>query len=361
MAILTCMKLVHRQQRVNQQQTAERPSKRQKQSGVWTYYMAADNGEGAQCLLCLESNSQFTVKCLNGSTSGQWKHLKAKHTIKQPDRTQRNIDELFQRQVIFDNDRFNVLLAEWVAGDDQAFTSVESPFFKKLISYLNASASIWHSAYSELKEYLKICNTCQLFSPPGRPRYHHHVVDKQFRLNHILLDFIHVETRHSGEELANHLDKCLTGKLEKLWTMEGLDFDHKQNHDRCLAHIMNIAIQSALAALCCQPTNDGTDDESVPACLKKLGRCLKSTRMPPQKMDHLLRLRDGCANTLTYSPNLLTDDEWSYLGRIKVLLEEFEEATKFISIQQYPTINIVIPAYNFLMDSLERFISEESG
>ncbi|KAI8086317.1 uncharacterized protein BX664DRAFT_359857 [Halteromyces radiatus] len=112
--------------------TTERPSKRQKQSGVWTYYMAVDNGEGGSI--------QCMVKCLNGSTSGQWKHLKAKHTSvynelkKQPDRTQRNIDELFQR--------FNVLLAEWVGGDDQAFTSVECPFFKKMISYLNASASI---------------------------------------------------------------------------------------------------------------------------------------------------------------------------------------------------------------------------
>ncbi|KAI8099238.1 uncharacterized protein BX664DRAFT_310231 [Halteromyces radiatus] len=50
---------------------------------------------------------------------------------KQPNRAQRNIDELFQRQIVFDNDRFNVLSAEWVADDDQAFTSVESPFFQE--------------------------------------------------------------------------------------------------------------------------------------------------------------------------------------------------------------------------------------
>jgi hypothetical protein len=36
-----------------------------------------------------------------------------------------------------------------------------------------------------------------------------HFVDNNFKINHLLLDFIHVEHRHFGEQLAFHLDKSL--------------------------------------------------------------------------------------------------------------------------------------------------------
>jgi hypothetical protein len=34
--------------------------------------------------------------------------------------------------------------------------------------------------------------------------------------------------------------------------------------------------------------------------------------------------------------------------------------TKFISADTYPTMNLVIPAYNFLMDELEKFMDVET-
>jgi hypothetical protein len=37
-----------------------------------------------------------------------------------------------------------------------------------------------------------------------------HFVDKHFKINHLLLDFIYVEQKHSGEQLSLHLDKSLT-------------------------------------------------------------------------------------------------------------------------------------------------------
>lgn len=59
-------------------------------------------------------------------------------------------------------------------------------------------------------------------------------------------------------------------ELEVRWLAEGIDFDHKKHHVRCLAHVMNLAIQSALSTLCCTPTNDDMENESVPTCLKKV-------------------------------------------------------------------------------------------
>lgn len=37
-----------------------------------------------------------------------------------------------------------------------------------------------------------------------------HFIDKNFKIKHLLLDFIHVEQRHSGEHLALVLDKSVT-------------------------------------------------------------------------------------------------------------------------------------------------------
>ncbi|ORZ23249.1 hypothetical protein BCR42DRAFT_132177 [Absidia repens] len=99
-------------------------------------------------MLCMENNRLFTVNCTNKSTSGQWKHLKAKYyeiykTIKDvDDKVQPTIDEIFQRQFTFDSDKFNVLLAEWLVSDDQSFNVVQSPFFKSLLSYLNPSVAV---------------------------------------------------------------------------------------------------------------------------------------------------------------------------------------------------------------------------
>jgi hypothetical protein len=140
--------------------------------------------------------------------------------------------------------------------------------------------------------------------------------------------------------------------------------------------------------------------------------------MSPQKMEQFVRLRNGCADVPKLKPILDVptrwnsthamidtaiklrtplgmmmsadndlqalwprDSQWYYLERIKTLLEvsqcisfiidstmwmlkknffkDFVDATQFISGEEYPTINVVIPAYNFLMDSLDNFIEQE--
>ena len=59
-------------------------------------------------------------------------------------------------------------------------------------------------------------------------------------------------------------------EMQNRWRIDGLDFDYKQNHVRCIAHVINIAIQSALTVLCCRPPNDAEDDGNAPDCLKKV-------------------------------------------------------------------------------------------
>jgi hypothetical protein len=59
--------------------------------------------------------------------------------------------------------------------------------------------------------------------------------------------------------------------LEEMWLEHYIPFDYKHHHVRCLAHVINIAIQSALSELCCQPpTNEDDEAENpeIPLCLK---------------------------------------------------------------------------------------------
>lgn len=52
----------------------------------------------------------------------------------------------------------------------------------------------------------------------------------------------------------------------------------------------------------------------------------------------------------------LTDDEWQCLQKISELLFEFARLTPLISGESYPTMNLVITAYNRLLNVLEAHI-----
>jgi hypothetical protein len=55
-------------------------------------------------------------------------------------------------------------------------------------------------------------------------------------------------------------------KLQELWSTNERPFDSKQNHVRCLAHILNVAIQDALGVLGSRPVD--SHHEATPKCLK---------------------------------------------------------------------------------------------
>jgi hypothetical protein len=59
-------------------------------------------------------------------------------------------------------------------------------------------------------------------------------------------------------------------KLEEIWTRDGIPFDHMRHHVRCLAHVMNLAIQSALTDICCQPSTNENQEQNVPSSLYKV-------------------------------------------------------------------------------------------
>lgn len=66
---------------------------------------------------------------------------------------------------------------------------------------------------------------------------------------------------------------------------------------------------------------------------------------------------DGFCELLAtdFGRNQLNDNDWQLIRYTKRYLESFKEFIELLSGQDYPTVNVVIPAYNWLFNHLDRF------
>lgn len=111
-----------------------------------------------------------------------------------------------------------------------------------------------------------------------------HWIDEDWNLHEALLDFLHVEGRHTGEHLAQELfqileyydicDKlfCITsdsagncGKLCKELTKilreeKGIRWNHKERYIRCMNHVINLAVQDFLKSIKGIPSEDQSEN-----------------------------------------------------------------------------------------------------
>ncbi len=75
-----------------------------------------------------------------------------------------------------------------------------------------------------------------------------------------------------------------------------------------------------------------------------------------------LRIRIGLDNITALERDLrdfeLSDDEWNVLTGIKEFLEPFANVTKNIEGSLYPTLSMVIPLYNALIDHIEDWVDD---
>ncbi|KAG0354264.1 hypothetical protein BGX24_006991, partial [Mortierella sp. AD032] len=113
-------------------------------------------------------------------------------------------------------------------------------------------------------------------------------------------------------------------------------------------------------------------DEVVKAklpTLKKLRKGIVKIRSSPQRIqkfgDRAIVVKDAyqsmCQNKIKLAEYALEEDEWLYLEKLRVLLEEFVTMTKIVSSSiSYPTINRAMSVYNALIDRLEEFIEKET-
>lgn len=87
-----------------------------------------------------------------------------------------------------------------------------------------------------------------------------------------------------------------------------------------------------------------------------------STFQMLERADYLKTpLRALCLSEKKLNKFLMTDREWNDLNCIKILLAKFDRSTQLMSMQRHPTIAAYIPTLNWLIQSVQDFITENPG
>lgn len=80
-----------------------------------------------------------------------------------------------------------------------------------------------------------------------------------------------------------------------------------------------------------------------------------------QRADYLKTpLRALCSNEKSLKSFLMTDEEFSELDKLQVLLQKFHRSTKLMSMERHPTICAYLPTLDWLLESLKSFIRNNS-
>ncbi|CAI5516499.1 unnamed protein product [Closterium sp. Naga37s-1] len=156
-------------------------------------------------------------------------------------------------------------------------------------------------------------------------------IDENFQLRTMVLEFCEMLGRHGGREMAQVVEETvvqwgLEGRCIGVTTDNtssniaafrrmseeggGQCFFNSRMHFRCLAHVINLAVQAALSGL------SKTDKKKV-----------ESLR--------------------------LTDADWETLQAVKTFLSPFAKVSKAAEGAAYPTVSMVVTYYNNLIDAME--------
>ncbi|CAI5501905.1 unnamed protein product [Closterium sp. Naga37s-1] len=241
-----------------------------------------------------------------------------------------------------------------------------------------------------------------------------HWVDENFQLRTMVFEFREIHGRHTGKQMARVVEetvvhwglegRCLGFTSDNAssnvaafrWMSEeggGQCFFNSRMHFRCLAHVINLAVKAALAV----------------AAIRKLLRILREMAswigFSPQRSGKFLGLQrtlNAQANPAKPKPALklvqdsptrwgsthdmveragvlqepitvffaqtkglskadkakvdslrLTDADWETLHAVKTFLSPFAKVSKAAEGPAYPTVAMVLPYYNGLIDAME--------
>ncbi|GES82328.1 zinc finger BED domain-containing protein RICESLEEPER 2-like [Rhizophagus clarus] len=389
-----------------------------KASDVWKYFTKDINykqNKKAKCNHC-----GITYTCTAGATTNLKKHIKSKHSSSEK-MQEMSIKDILKAvpKWKYNNDEMLKCLVKWIIVNQHSFTIVEEPAFADLIYALQPDAKLisadtvkrkimdlYESNINKVKESFKnitgkISFTIDIWTSPSAKSFLSltaHYIDDDWKLNNVLVDFIQIFGKHMGENIKNAFMLGIN-KLSIQNKIMGITTDNasnnltfvdalakennsfqKDNHFRCFAHVINLCVQDALKEL---------DDK-----LSRLRTLLNKIHHSPQRQEKLsfncelhginnlkvvldvstrwnstfdminraLYLKEAL-NSLALSEKdlknfIITDDEWSELEKVKLFLEKFKEITVLMSGSLYPTLSMLIPLYNALIDHTEDYISE---
>ncbi|CAI5930722.1 unnamed protein product [Closterium sp. NIES-64] len=223
-----------------------------------------------------------------------------------------------------------------------------------------------------------------------------HWIDENFQLRTMVFEFREIHGRHTGKQMARVVEETVVqwGGLETRCL--GFTSDNASSNTaafRCLAHVINLAVKAALA------------ETAISKLLKILREMASWIGFSPQRSGKFLGLQrtlNAQANPAKPKPALklvqdsptrwgsthdmveragvlqepitvffaqtqgvsktdkakldtlrLTDADWETLHSVKTFLSPFAKVSKAAEGAAYPTVTMVLPYYNGLIDAME--------
>ena len=410
-------------------------------SGIWEHYDRLPSRNGNKMAKCRYCPREYVLA--NSGTGNMWRHTRKVHPSMiggQPGAE--SGDPMYTPQALRE------ALVHWIVTRDQPFSEVDDPSFRKVLRMLRPDAQV-PSSDTARRDIVKRFGDekrrarAVLQAAPGRLSFAVdawtspsmqaflgitvHWIDAEWRLRGVLLDIPPLSGRHTGENLcttfvgachgfgvlpkllaittdsASNNDTFLEA-LETVCLQGDVAFNRSSQHVRCIAHVINLAVQDFLRTLgaAALASEDAYDESYIPdtataGFIPRLRKMVVKVRESPQRRERFahqcklegvhpkelvvdvrtrwnsthdmikraLELRGPLDKFAAVESDLvrykMKPEEWRLLESVCGFLRAFKLATKRMCSASHPTLATAVPAYNFLLDKLEDYRDANPG
>jgi ribosomal protein S27E len=418
------------------------PSPTRSRSGVWDHFDKLPDSDGKSKVECHYCSRTFVSS--NGGTGNMWKHLQRAHSDVP------SVQQLYSksRRDSYPHEEILKGVIAWFVKRNQPFSEADAPEFREMMHLMNpgfgvpSGDTIRNSIDKHFGKTMERVRA-MLKDAPGRlsfavdawtsPNTHAflgitvHWIDADWQLRSMLLNIAPISDSHTGKHLSTIFkDTCQEfGVMDKLLAIttdnarnndtllehlgetcrhEGVPFDRNSMHVRCIAHVINLAVQDFLgtlnaAAMDCGDAYDGQysadaghlgfiprlrklviDLRDTPQRRERFANQCKTDQVDPKQLildvrtrwnsthnmiERALELRKPLDNMAMDDPGLaeykLTAEEWDLLKDILGFLKVFKTASNHLCAASHPTLSTAVPVYNYLLDKLEDYRDSYKG
>ncbi|KAL0492041.1 hypothetical protein AKO1_000739, partial [Acrasis kona] len=406
--------------------------KRSKQSRAWSQNYLRTQGDVMVCIPCEQNKTMQTFKksVQKGSTGNIIRHFKSFH----PD-----IHSSHQKNSTVVSIAPAKALVQWIISTNQPFNTVENKAFRDLfracgievpiLSRITLKSQV-EQEYNQVMDTLRIvlqsANTVSISTDAWTNSSNLpflgivvHWIDDDFNYQERVLDFARLIGKHSGENMAHVIAKSLkhVGIEDKLFAITGDNAGNnltlaseieklipqftKDHFVRCLAHVINLCVQTILVQLRSGTIKDAEDynknisvDSTSPILKVRALSILignspqqldywkficNQTQKPANQIQYDVANRwnstyymidRGCdyeeqynlfvENDLKRQHLKMSSPEWLYLNKVRRVLAKFEELTKNVSEGQ-PQISQSLAIYYEIDDHFNSILEKSNG
>jgi hypothetical protein len=387
---------------------SQESSRKKGNSEIWKHFEKAADYETSKKVDCIHCNKSYV--CRDGTTGNMWRHVKNAHPRKLgvPVLADGPIDRFLSgvpENVPYSLEAFKEVLVNWIVKKGLPFTVVEDDDFHAMIRMLRSGTKV-PSANTIKNRIMDMFNAekarvrALLQETPGKLSFSIdvwtsvnmepflgitvHWIDKEWRLQDMLLDLVPLEGPHTGKMLCaafvgvcsdfGILTKLLAvtsdnassnssfaTELESICKERNIPFTRADSHVRCMAHVIHLAVQTFLKALNIEVPDTDDDDDRAAFCdsgagrvhfISRLRKLVVKIKLSPQRLEKFAR---ACKMSNVAERKLVLDVKTRWSSTFLMLeraLELREPLDAFVASERDLRVYQLVDEEWFLLDTI---------